>query len=110
MTLGAATLSYKYCVNPGTAQLVLSIRLGLSLILNSIFLTRKINEDNALTIPDNFAGMESLSRLWHLSVVRVALELALPKDGWLIMPFNGTELLHPLPSQHSLTSLKLDSV
>lgn len=49
--LGAATLSYKYHFWDGA---VLPIGLGLSLILNAIFLARKINEDNALTLPDVF--------------------------------------------------------
>lgn len=50
--LGCATLSYKYHFWDGA---VLPIGLGLSLILNSIFLARHINEDQALTLPDVFA-------------------------------------------------------
>ncbi|KAL7531840.1 hypothetical protein ACHAXR_004270 [Thalassiosira sp. AJA248-18] len=50
--LGAVTLSYKYHFWDGA---VLPLGLGLSLILNAIFLARKINEDHALTLPDVFA-------------------------------------------------------
>lgn len=49
--LGAATLSYKYHFWDGA---VLPLGLGLSLILNAVFLARKINADNALTLPDVF--------------------------------------------------------
>lgn len=45
-------LSYKYHFYDGA---VLPIGLGLSLILNGIFLASKINQDNALTLPDVFA-------------------------------------------------------
>lgn len=50
--LGSTTLSYKYHFYDGA---VLPIGLGLSLILNGVFLARKINVDNALTLPDVFA-------------------------------------------------------
>ena len=50
--LGCATLSYKYHFWDGA---VLPIGLGLSLILNAIFLARHINNDHALTLPDVFA-------------------------------------------------------
>ena len=49
--LGNADLSYKYHFFDGA---VLPIGLGLSLILNGLFLASKINEDNALTLPDVF--------------------------------------------------------
>jgi Na+/proline symporter len=51
-TLGNVDLSYKYHFYDGA---VLPIGLGLSLILNGIFFARKINVDNALTLPDVFA-------------------------------------------------------
>jgi len=50
--LGNVDLSYKYHFFDGA---VLPIGLGLSLILNGIFLAAKINSDNALTLPDVFA-------------------------------------------------------
>jgi Na+/proline symporter len=50
--LGNADLSYKYHFYDGA---VLPIGLGLSLILNGVFLAAKINKDNALTLPDVFA-------------------------------------------------------
>ena len=50
--LGNADLSYKYHYYDGA---VLPIGLGLSLILNGIFLAAKINKDGALTLPDVFA-------------------------------------------------------
>lgn len=50
--LGNADLSYKYHFFDGA---VLPIGLGLSLILNGLFLARHINNDNALTLPDVFA-------------------------------------------------------
>ena len=50
--LGNADLSYKYHYYDGA---VLPIGLGLSLILNGIFLAAKINKDGALTLPDVYA-------------------------------------------------------
>ena len=50
--LGNADLSYKYHFFDGA---VLPIGLGLSLILNGLFLARHINKDGALTLPDVFA-------------------------------------------------------
>ncbi len=50
--LGNVDLSYKYHFFDGA---VLPIGLGLSLILNGLFLASKINADNALTLPDVFA-------------------------------------------------------
>ena len=50
--LGSTTLSYKYHFWDGA---VLPIGLGLSLILNALFLARHINNDRALTLPDVFA-------------------------------------------------------
>lgn len=50
--LGNVDLSYKYHFYDGA---VLPIGLGLSLILNGLFLASKINADNALTLPDVFA-------------------------------------------------------
>ena len=50
--LGNADLSYKFHFFDGA---VLPIGLGLSLILNGIFLAGKINQDGALTLPDVFA-------------------------------------------------------
>jgi Na+/proline symporter len=50
--LGNVDLSYKFHFFDGA---VLPIGLGLSLILNGLFLARHINEDNALTLPDVFA-------------------------------------------------------
>jgi Na+/proline symporter len=49
--LGNADLSYKYHFFDGA---VLPIGLGLSLILNGVFLASKIHADNALTLPDVF--------------------------------------------------------
>ena len=49
--LGNATLSFKYHFWDGAC---LPIGLGLSLILNAIFLARFINEDHNLTLPDVF--------------------------------------------------------
>jgi Na+/proline symporter len=50
--LGNVDLSYKYHFYDGA---VLPFGLGLSLILNGLFLAAKINRDNALTLPDVFA-------------------------------------------------------
>ena len=50
--LGNVDLSYKYHFYDGA---VLPIGLGLSLILNGLFLASKINSDGALTLPDVFA-------------------------------------------------------
>jgi len=50
--LGNVDLSYKYHFWDGA---VLPIGLGLSLILNGLFLAGKINNDGALTLPDVFA-------------------------------------------------------
>jgi hypothetical protein len=50
--LGNADLSYKYHFYDGA---VLPIGLGLSLVLNGVFLAAKINKDGALTLPDVFA-------------------------------------------------------
>ena len=50
--LGNANLSYKYQFWDGA---VLPIGLGLSLILNGIFLAHKINKENVLTLPDVYA-------------------------------------------------------
>jgi Na+/proline symporter len=50
--LGNADLSYKYSFFDGA---VLPIGLGLSLILNAIFLARFINQENVLTLPDVLA-------------------------------------------------------
>lgn len=50
--LGNVDLSYKYHFYDGA---VLPIGLGLSLILNGLFLARHINNDGALTLPDVFA-------------------------------------------------------
>ena len=50
--LGASTLSYRYHFWDGA---VIPIGLGISLILNSIFLARHINVDYAFTLPDVFA-------------------------------------------------------
>lgn len=50
--LGNADLSYKYHFFDGAC---LPIGLGLSLILNGIFLAGKINADGALTLPDVYA-------------------------------------------------------
>jgi Na+/proline symporter len=50
--LGNVDLSYKFHFFDGA---VLPIGLGLSLILNGLFLARHINRDNALTLPDVFA-------------------------------------------------------
>jgi Na+/proline symporter len=50
--LGNVDLSYKYHFYDGA---VLPIGLGLSLILNGVFLARHINNDGALTLPDVFA-------------------------------------------------------
>ena len=47
--LGNATLSYRYHFWDGA---VLPLGLGLSLILNSIFLAKKMNEEFVLTLPD----------------------------------------------------------
>lgn len=47
--LGNADLSYKYSFYDG---FVIPLGLGLSLILNGIFLAHYINEDNVLTLPD----------------------------------------------------------
>jgi len=49
--LGNVTLSYKYHFWDGAC---LPIGLGLSLILNAVFLARHINGDHALTLPDVF--------------------------------------------------------
>jgi len=49
--LGNADLSYKYHFWDGAC---LPIGLGLSLILNGVFLAAKINKDGALTLPDVF--------------------------------------------------------
>lgn len=50
--LGNVDLSYKYHFYDGA---VLPIGLGLSLILNGLFLARHINNDGALTLPDVFS-------------------------------------------------------
>jgi Na+/proline symporter len=50
--LGNVDLSYKYHFYDGA---VLPIGLGLSLVLNGIFLARHINGDGALTLPDVFS-------------------------------------------------------
>ncbi len=50
--LGNVDLSYKYHFYDGA---VLPIGLGLSLILNGLFLAGKINSDGALTLPDVYA-------------------------------------------------------
>ena len=50
--LGNVDLSYKYHFYDGA---VLPIGLGLSLILNGLFLAAKINNDGALTLPDVFS-------------------------------------------------------
>lgn len=50
--LGNVDLSYKYHFYDGA---VLPIGLGLSLILNGVFLAAHINNDGALTLPDVFA-------------------------------------------------------
>lgn len=50
--LGNADLSYKYSFWDGAA---IPIGLGMSLILNGIFLAHHINEDLVLTLPDVFA-------------------------------------------------------
>jgi len=50
--LGNADLSYKYHFFDGA---VLPIGLGLSLILNGLFLARHIHKENVLTLPDVFA-------------------------------------------------------
>jgi len=50
--LGNVDLSYKYHFYDGA---VLPIGLGLSLILNGLFLARHVNNDGALTLPDIFA-------------------------------------------------------
>lgn len=50
--LGNVDLSYKYHFYDGA---VLPIGLGLSLILNGIFLAGRINDDGALTLPDVYA-------------------------------------------------------
>ena len=50
--LGNADLAYKYHFFDGAC---LPIGLGLSLILNGIFLAGKINADGALTLPDVFS-------------------------------------------------------
>ena len=50
--LGNADLSYKYHFYDGA---VLPIGLGLSLILNGIFLAKHIHDDDVLTLPDVFA-------------------------------------------------------
>ena len=50
--LGNVDLSYKFHFYDGA---VLPIGLGLSLILNGVFFASKINQDNALTLPDVFA-------------------------------------------------------
>mmetsp|Transcript_21613 Transcript_21613/g.33890 ORF Transcript_21613/g.33890 Transcript_21613/m.33890 type:complete len:671 (+) Transcript_21613:33-2045(+) len=50
--LGNVDLSYKFHFYDGA---VLPIGLGLSLILNGVFLASKINEDGALTLPDVYA-------------------------------------------------------
>jgi len=50
--LGNADLAHYYNFWDGA---VLPIGLGLSLILNGIFLARKINEENVMTLPDVFA-------------------------------------------------------
>eukprot|EP00984_Skeletonema_dohrnii_P033250 scaffold29187_cov59-Skeletonema_dohrnii-CCMP3373.AAC.1 len=50
--LGNVDLSYKFHFYDGA---VLPIGLGLSLILNGVFLASKINKDGALTLPDVYA-------------------------------------------------------
>ena len=50
--LGNADLSYKYHFYDGA---VLPIGLGLSLIINGVFLAHKVHDDNVLTLPDVFA-------------------------------------------------------
>lgn len=50
--LGNADLSYRFSFWDGA---VIPIGLGLSLILNGIFLAHHINEDQILTLPDAFA-------------------------------------------------------
>lgn len=50
--LGNVDLSYKFHFFDGA---VLPIGLGLSLILNGVFLASKINKDGALTLPDVYA-------------------------------------------------------
>lgn len=50
--LGNVDLSYKYHFFDGA---VLPIGLGLSLLLNGLFLASKINNDYALTLPDVYA-------------------------------------------------------
>lgn len=50
--LGNADLSYKYSFWDGA---VIPIGLGLSLIINGIFLAHHINNDEALTLPDVFS-------------------------------------------------------
>lgn len=50
--LGASTLSYRYHFWDGA---VIPIGLGISLLLNSLFLARFINQDYAFTLPDVFA-------------------------------------------------------
>ena len=50
--LGNVDLSYKFHFWDGA---VLPVGLGLSLILNGIFLARHVNNDNVLTLPDIYA-------------------------------------------------------
>ena len=50
--LGNADLSYKYAFWDGA---VIPIGLGLSLLLNGIFLAHHVNNDEVLTLPDIFA-------------------------------------------------------
>lgn len=50
--LGNADLSYKYHFYDGA---VIPIGLGLSLILNGLFLAHHVNNDEVLTLPDIFA-------------------------------------------------------
>ncbi len=72
--LGNVDLSYKYSYYDGA---VIPIGLGLSLLLNGIFLAHKINREQALTLPDVLASRYGKSVEFLVSLTTITSFLML---------------------------------